>query len=55
MGTITETDFGYSGQRNLDAQGNSDRLGLMDYKARIGTGQVHLGRYDHAGRAGGAE
>ena len=35
VGTITQTDFGYTGQRNLDAQGNSFQLGLMDYKARF--------------------
>jgi RHS repeat-associated protein len=34
-GSITETDFGYTGQRNLDAQGNVYSLGLMDYKARF--------------------
>jgi RHS repeat-associated protein len=35
VGTITQTDFGYTGQRNLDAQGNSFSTGLMDYKARF--------------------
>jgi RHS repeat-associated protein len=34
-GTVTQTDFGYTGQRNLDAQGNSFSLGLMDYHARF--------------------
>jgi RHS repeat-associated protein len=29
------TDFGYTGQRNLDAQNNANLLGLMDYKARF--------------------
>ena len=28
VGTITQTDFGYTGQRNLDAAGNSFQLGL---------------------------
>ena len=28
-GSISQTDFGYTGQRNLD------NLGLMDYKARF--------------------
>ena len=32
---ISATDFGYTGQRALDAQGNSFSLGLMDYKARF--------------------
>ena len=32
---ITQTDFAYTGQRNLDAQGNSFSLGLMDYNARF--------------------
>jgi len=32
---ITQTDFGYTGQRNLDAQDNSFSLGLMDYHARF--------------------
>jgi RHS repeat-associated protein len=35
VGAITQTDFGYTGQRNLDAQGNSFSTGLMDYKARF--------------------
>jgi uncharacterized protein RhaS with RHS repeats len=35
MGLVTQTDFGYTGQRNLDAQNNSNLLGLMDYKARF--------------------
>jgi RHS repeat-associated protein len=30
-----QTDFGYTGQRNLDAQGNTFSLGLMDYNARF--------------------
>jgi RHS repeat-associated protein len=34
-GTITQTDFGYTGQRDLDAQQNAYSLGLMDYKARF--------------------
>jgi hypothetical protein len=34
-GTITQTDFGYTGQRSLDAQENGYSLGLMDYKARF--------------------
>ncbi len=32
---ITQTDFAYTGQRNLDAQWNSFSLGLMDYNARF--------------------
>jgi RHS repeat-associated protein len=32
---IGTTDFGYTGQRNLDAQGNNATLGLMDYHARM--------------------
>jgi len=35
VGFISETDFGYTGQRNLDAQGNAASLGLMDYNARL--------------------
>jgi len=35
VGTITQTDFGYTGQRNLDAQGRSFTLGLLDYHARF--------------------
>ena len=35
LGEITETDLGYTGQRNLDAQGKVYSLGLMDYKARF--------------------
>ena len=31
---IAQTDLGYTGQRNLDAQGNAS-LGLMDYHARM--------------------
>src|SRR5258708_32607791 len=31
---ITQTDLGYTGQRNLDAQGKAS-LGLMDYHARM--------------------
>ena len=34
-GTLTQTDIGFTGQRNLDAQGNSFSLGLMDYHARF--------------------
>jgi RHS repeat-associated protein len=34
MGSATQTDLGFTGQRNLDAQGNTT-LGLMDYKARM--------------------
>jgi RHS repeat-associated protein len=34
VGTITQTDFGYTFQRNLDAQPGYD-LGLMDYRARF--------------------
>jgi len=41
VGTVTQTDFGYTGQRNLDAQGNSYRLGLMDYKARFYDPYLH--------------
>jgi RHS repeat-associated protein len=43
VGSITETDFGYTGQRNLDAQGNAFSLGLMDYRARFYDGA--LGRF----------
>jgi RHS repeat-associated protein len=35
VGTITQTDFGYTGQRNLDAQGNSFTTGLVNFKARM--------------------
>ena len=35
LAKISATDFGYTGQRALDAQGNSFGLGLMDYKARF--------------------
>jgi RHS repeat-associated protein len=35
VGSITQTDIGYTGQRNLDAQGTTFDLGLMDYKARF--------------------
>jgi len=41
VGTVTQTDFGYTGQRNLDAEGNSYRLGLMDYKARFYDAYLH--------------
>jgi len=34
-GTIGLTDYGYTFQRDLDAQGNEFSLGLMDYKARF--------------------
>ena len=43
IGTITETDYGFTGQRDLDAQGNGFDLGLMDYKARYF--DVALGRF----------
>ncbi len=33
--SITQTDFGFTGQRNLDAQGNDFSLGLMDYHVRF--------------------
>ncbi len=35
VGSVTETDFGYTGQRDLDAQQNAFSLGLMDYNARF--------------------
>jgi RHS repeat-associated protein len=35
MGTVSQTDFGYTFQRNMDAQGNQYSLGLMDYRARF--------------------
>jgi RHS repeat-associated protein len=35
IGTISQTDLGYTGQRNLDAQGGAFALGLMDYRARF--------------------
>jgi len=35
VGTITQTDFSFTGQRSLDAQGNQYDLGLMDYRARF--------------------
>ena len=35
VGPIIQTDFGFTGQRNLDAQSNTFSLGLMDYKARF--------------------
>jgi RHS repeat-associated protein len=40
---VTQTDFGYTGQRNLDAQNNQYSLGLMDYRARFYS--VSLGRF----------
>jgi RHS repeat-associated protein len=42
IGTISQTDLGYTGQRNLDAQGGAFALGLMDYRARF---YSHLGRF----------
>ena len=35
VSTSTQTDFGFTFQRDLDAQGNEFSLGLMDYKARF--------------------
>jgi RHS repeat-associated protein len=35
VGSISQTDFGYTGQRNLDAQGTYFDIALMDYKARF--------------------
>src|ERR1700690_85398 len=35
IGSITQTDLGFTGQRNLDAQNNSFSLGLMDYNSRF--------------------
>ena len=35
VGTINQTDYGYTGQRNLDAQPTTYSLGLMDYKAQF--------------------
>jgi RHS repeat-associated protein len=35
VGSVTQTDFGYTGQRDLDAQENTFSLGLMDYDARF--------------------
>jgi RHS repeat-associated protein len=35
VGSIMETDFGYTGQRDLDAQENIYSLGLIGYKARF--------------------
>jgi RHS repeat-associated protein len=35
IGTISQTDLGYTGQRNIDAQNTLYTLGLMDYKARF--------------------
>jgi hypothetical protein len=35
LAKISATDFGYTGQRALDAHGNSLSLGLMDYKVRF--------------------
>ncbi len=32
---ITQTDYGYTGQRVLDAQTTTYKLGLMDYRARF--------------------
>jgi hypothetical protein len=40
-GTITQTDFSFTGQRALDAQGRLDflgnpvNIGMVDYKARF--------------------
>jgi RHS repeat-associated protein len=33
--SITQTDYGYTGQRDLDAQGTYFDIGLMDYRARL--------------------
>jgi RHS repeat-associated protein len=38
VGSITQTDFGYTGQRNLDSE-----IGLMDYRARFYSSS--LGRF----------
>ncbi|MEW6093469.1 MAG: LamG-like jellyroll fold domain-containing protein [Chloroflexota bacterium] len=35
VGTINQTDYGYTGQRALDAQNTQYSLGLMDYRARF--------------------
>jgi len=35
VGTIDETDFGYTSQRAFDAQNTAYSLGLMDYRARF--------------------
>jgi len=35
VGTITQTDLAFTGQRNMDAQGNGFTLGLLDYHARF--------------------
>ncbi len=40
VGSITQTDWGYTGQRDLDAQNNAYLLGLMDYKARFYDGAL---------------
>ncbi len=41
--TITQTDFSFTGQRALDAQGNQYDLGLMDYRARFYS--VYIARF----------
>ncbi len=43
LAQIDATDYGYTFQRNLDAQDTSYSLGLMDYKARFYDPQ--LGRF----------
>jgi hypothetical protein len=35
VGLLTQTDFGYTGQHNLDDQNNNFSFGLMDYNARF--------------------
>jgi hypothetical protein len=35
VGAVNQTNLGYTGQRNLDAQQSAYSLGLMDYKARF--------------------
>jgi len=32
VGTVTETDLSFTGQRSLDSQGSAYSLGLMDYR-----------------------
>jgi RHS repeat-associated protein len=35
VGSITQTDFGYTGQRDIDEQNNSFSLSLLYYNARF--------------------
>jgi RHS repeat-associated protein len=43
---VSQTDYGYTGQRNMDAQGSAYSLGLMDYRVRFYS--ASLGRFTQA-------